>query len=73
MLSAAGARFGADAVAIDLDALAKVANLPGDREVVSRRWLRQVLCELTDARRPVGWTGLPAPALDVSPPPANRG
>lgn len=60
-------------MAIDLDQLAKVANLPGDREVVSRRWLRQVLCELSDARRPTGWTDLPAPALDVAPPPAQKG
>lgn len=58
---------------IDLEQLAKVANLPGDREVVTRRWLRQVLAELTDARRPVGWTGLPAAALDLPPPAQKRG
>lgn len=61
---------------VDLEQLAKVANLPGDREVVSRRWLRQVLSELSDARRPQGWTALPAAALDlpVSPgPPVPSG
>lgn len=72
-------RFGAaawrrvDGVAINLAELEKVANLPGDREVVSRRWLRQVLSELTDARRPVGWTALPAAALDITPPPQKIG
>lgn len=35
---------------IDLEKLATVANLPGEREVVSRSWLRQVLKELTAAR-----------------------
>lgn len=48
----------ADAMAIDLDKLADVANRKGDREVVSRRWLRQVLKELTEARAQ-------APALDL--------
>lgn len=45
-------------MAIDLDELADVANRKGEREVVTRSWLRQVLKELTDARAQ-------SPALDL--------
>lgn len=64
MRSAAAAWRWAEGIAmIDLDELKRVANLPGDREVVSRRWLRQVLRELRDARGLVP-EPLPSAALD---------
>ncbi len=63
---------------IDLEKLAEVAGRDGDREVVTRRWLKQVHAELSAARRAAGVTILPAAALDVGeirrePPPAHRG
>lgn len=46
---------------IDLDRLREVANRDGDVEIVTRRWLRQVIRELEEARR----TPAPVcPALD---------
>lgn len=46
---------------IDLDALKREAERDGSDCVVTRRWLRQVLAELTEARTP---RSHPGPALD---------
>lgn len=35
---------------IDLDRLKRVAEMPGDRDVVSRRWLRQAHAEIAAGR-----------------------
>lgn len=39
-----------DLAGIDLDELRRVASLEGEREVVTRRWLKQVLVELEAGR-----------------------
>ena len=35
---------------LDLNALERETELPGESAVVTRRWLKQVLCELREGR-----------------------